>query len=74
VTIHASVSHRGLTTGERVIDLAARDSLELEERAWLDAWVWGWRRGEGRRWPRYLEELQTLGWMRDRLRRARVFA
>jgi hypothetical protein len=44
----------------------ARD-VALEERACQHAWVWGWCRGEDRRFACYLEERQAINWMRDRL-------
>jgi hypothetical protein len=60
-------------TDDEVLERAAEDGFELEERACRDAWVWGWFRGEDARWPCFLEEGQALNWMRDRLRRSRVF-
>jgi len=41
---------------DEVIVEAAVDGFELEERPCGDAWVWGWCRGDDRRWPCYLEE------------------
>ena len=61
-------------TDDEVLRAAAFDGFELEERAWQDAWVWGWSRGDDRRWPCYLEQRQAINWMRDRLSRGRVFA
>jgi hypothetical protein len=61
-------------TDDEVIDEAAFDGFELEERACQDAWVWGWCRGDDRRWPGYLKQRQAINWMRDRLSRGRVFA
>jgi hypothetical protein len=46
--------------------------FELEERQ--GAWVWGWHRGDDRRWPCFLEERQAINWMADRLSRNDVFA
>ena len=60
-------------TDDEVLREAAFDGFELEERACQDAWVWGWHRGEDRRWPCYLERRQAINWMRDRLSRGRVF-
>ena len=57
-----------------MIDTAAEEGFELEERTCGDQWVWGWCRGDDTRWPCYLEERQALNWMRDWLRRGRVFA
>ena len=61
-------------TDDEVIDQAALDRFELEERACQDAWVWGWARGDDSRWPCYLEQRQAIDWMRDKLSRGRVFA
>src|SRR5207253_1205368 len=61
-------------TDDEVIELAAVDGFDLEERACQGAWVWGWCRGEDRRWPCHFEQRQALDWMRDRLSRGRVFA
>ena len=61
-------------TDEEVFELAALDGFELEERACQNAWVWGWCRGDDRRWPCYYEQRQAVDWMRDRLSRGRVFA
>jgi len=60
-------------TDDEVIDLAALDGLELEERACQDAWVWGRCRVDDRRWPCFYELRQAVDWMRDRLSRGRVF-
>jgi hypothetical protein len=60
-------------TDDEVIAEAARDGFELEERAWGNAWTWGWCRGDDQRWPCYIERRQAVSWMRDRLRRGRVF-
>jgi hypothetical protein len=61
-------------TDDEVLRPAGFDGFELEERACQDVWVWGWCRGEDRRWPGYLEQRQAINWMRDRLSRRRVFA
>ncbi len=68
------MGHACAMTDDEVIDQAATEMFELEGRACGDAWVWGWCRGEGQRWPCYLERRQALNWMRDWLRRGRVFA
>jgi hypothetical protein len=47
-------------TDHEVIEEAALDAFELEERACQDAWVWGWCRGDDRRWPCFLEQRQAL--------------
>jgi hypothetical protein len=60
-------------TDDEVLEHARDDGFELGERSCGDAWVWGWARGDDERWPCYLERLQALNWMRDRLRRGRVF-
>ena len=60
-------------TDDEVIDAAAADGFELEERVCRDQWVWGWCRGDDTRWPCYGEERQALSWMLDRLHRGRVF-
>ena len=57
-----------------VIEQAALEGFELEERLRQDAWVCGWARGDDRRWPCYLETRQAIDWMRDRLSRGRVFS
>jgi hypothetical protein len=46
-------------TDDEVIDEAALDGFELEEWACQDAWVWGWCRGDDRRWPCYYEQRQA---------------
>jgi hypothetical protein len=66
--------HPGAMTDDEVIEGAARDGFELEERACGDLWVVGWCRGDDSRFPCYLEERQALDWMRDKLSRGRVFA
>jgi hypothetical protein len=71
--IHASRHDYGMTDDD-VLRSAAFDGFELEERACRDACVWGWHRGDDRRWSCYLEKGQALNWMRDRLNRGRVFA
>jgi hypothetical protein len=61
-------------TDEELMQEAALDGFELEERACGDAWVWGWCRGDDQRWPCYFEPRLALNWMRDRLSRGQVFA
>jgi hypothetical protein len=61
-------------TDDEVIDQAAHEGFELEERACQDACVWGWCRGDDQRWPCYLEVRQAISYMADWLRRGRVFA
>jgi hypothetical protein len=61
-------------TDDEVLEQAAREGFELEERACQNSWVWGWCRGDDQRWPCYLEHRQAVNWMRDRLSRGRVFA
>jgi hypothetical protein len=56
------------------VEVLREAAFELEERACQNAWVWGWRRGDDRRWPCYVERRQAVSWMRDRLSRGRVFA
>jgi hypothetical protein len=61
-------------TDDEVIDEASRDGFELIERLSADQWAVGWARGDDERWPCFLEQRQAVSWMRDRLRRSRVFA
>jgi hypothetical protein len=51
---------------------AAERGFELEERPLRGQWVWGWRRGDDTRFPRYLTEREALSYMADRLRRTAV--
>jgi hypothetical protein len=59
---------------EAVLAQARADGFELIEKPLNGQWVIGWARGDDTRWPCYLDERQAIGWMRDRLRRAAVFA
>ena len=43
-----------VVTDDDVMHEAKVDGFELEERACQDAWVWGWCRGDDRRWPCHL--------------------
>jgi hypothetical protein len=61
-------------TDDEVLAEAAAEGFELEERPCGDGWVWGWSRGDDTRWPCYLAHRQAVDWMRDRLRRGRIFA
>jgi hypothetical protein len=45
----------------------------LGERGLRGQWVWGWARADDERWPCFLEHRLAIAWMRDRLRRGRVF-
>jgi hypothetical protein len=60
-------------TDDEVLAEAMVDGFELVERTCGEQWVHGWARGDDERWPCYLERRQAINWMRDRLRRGRVF-
>ena len=65
--------HHRSTTDEEVLDEAHADGFELIERMSAGQWAVGWARGDDDRWPCFLDERQTVSWMRDRLTRGRVF-
>jgi hypothetical protein len=60
-------------TDDEVLDHARTDGFELIERMSAGQWAVGWARGDDERRPCFLEERQAINWMRDRLRRGRVF-
>ena len=59
-------------TDDEVLGEAHVDGFELIERMSAGQWAIGWARGDDDRWPCFLEERQTVNWMRDRLSRGRV--
>jgi hypothetical protein len=61
-------------TDDDVIDRARDEGFELIEKSLNGQWVIGSARGDDERWACYVEERQAIDWMRDRLRRAGVFA
>jgi len=56
-----------------VREAARAQGFQLEERPLRGEWVWGWRRGDGTRWPCFVTEREALSYMADRLRRAAAF-
>jgi hypothetical protein len=61
-------------TDEEVIEVAAAEGFELAWRPVAGKLCVGFVRGDDERYPVYLEERQAIGYMRDWLRRGRVFA
>jgi hypothetical protein len=61
-------------TDEVVIDIAAEEGFELTERPLGETWCWGFVRERDERYPAFVERRQAIAYMRDWLRRGRVFA
>jgi len=57
----------------QVIEQARELGYELEERPLNGQWVWGWRRADDTRHPRFLSERVALSYTRDPLTRMAVF-
>jgi hypothetical protein len=60
-------------TDDEALHEARIDGFVLVERMSAGQWAVGWARGDDDRWPCFLEERQAFSWMRNRLRRGRVF-
>jgi hypothetical protein len=69
VVVAAQRDYRRMTDDE-VLDEARADGFE---RMSAGRWAVGWARADDDRWPCFLEERQAMNWIRDRLRRGRVF-
>jgi hypothetical protein len=59
---------------EQVIAYARAEGFELVERPVGAHWCWGFVRDGDDRYPAFLEQRQAISYMRDWLRRGRIFA